>query len=106
MPSSRRQPERELAQHILGYFLRNPRAADDLEGVVRWRLLDERVHLAVEDIHRALEWLVSQGYLETTTTDSAGRLFSLHAERRREAEQFMSAPPAAESVDSRGKRRS
>ena len=40
---------------ILSYFLRNPLAADTLEGVARWRLLDEVVYRKVEETRAALE---------------------------------------------------
>ena len=97
--SRRSQQEQEVAQQILGYFLRNSQAADNLEGVVRWRLLDERVHLAVEHADRALEWLVNQGYLQASVTASAGRVFRLHAARRADAEKFVSGSPESRPVE-------
>jgi hypothetical protein len=106
MPRSRRQSETELAKDVLSYFLRNPRAADNLEGVVRWRLPDERVHHVVETIDRALEWLVSQGYLKTSDTESAGRVFSLRTEKRVDAEQFVKTTADRGSLGKRVKRRS
>ena len=53
----------ELAQQVLGYFMRYPNATDSLEGIVYWRLQEERVHRMVEETKSALEWLVEQGFL-------------------------------------------
>jgi hypothetical protein len=66
-PARKRSPETapKQAKEVLSYFLRNPQAADTLEGVARWRLLDEPVHRSVEEINQALEWLVAQGFLVT-----------------------------------------
>jgi hypothetical protein len=33
-----------VTKQIVSYFLRNPNAADTLEGIARWRLLEERIH--------------------------------------------------------------
>lgn len=37
----------KLALEILQYYLRHPEAADTLEGVARWRLLEQRIHHTV-----------------------------------------------------------
>jgi hypothetical protein len=86
-------PERDRAKEILSYFVRNPKAADSFEGVVRWRLLDQAIHQAVNETRDALDWLVEEGYLCEATTAGAGPIFSLNAERRGEAERFLSSPP-------------
>lgn len=81
--------ERELAREILGYFLRNPRAADTLEGVARWRLIEETIHRGVEETKGALAWLVSQGFLQDTSTVGSGRVFYLNMKKRADAEHFV-----------------
>ncbi|HEY6291302.1 MAG TPA: hypothetical protein VI455_07025 [Terriglobia bacterium] len=79
----------DIAKDILGYFLRNPQAADDLEGVARWRLLNQTIHRDVEDTSRALEWLVAQGFLDRLSRTGSGAIFHLRPEQRAEAEAFM-----------------
>ncbi len=88
---SRQKPQTEIgvASQILSYFLRNPQAADSLEGVARWRLLDERVHHAFEETDRALNYLVSRGFLTEDSTPLSGRIFRLNVEKRSEAEHFL-----------------
>ena len=76
-------PESEIDQQVvldvLGYFSRNPDAVDTLEGVARWRILDERIHQSVEATGRAIAWLVSAGFLSRSSS-SSGSLFRLNTE--------------------------
>jgi|SRR3984885_6581203 hypothetical protein len=82
-------PTLKLAKEILSYFLRNPQAADSLEGVTRWRLLEERVHRELENTDRALGWLVTHGYLVRLSSPWTGSVYRLNEENRPEAERFM-----------------
>jgi len=74
---------------ILSYFLRNPLAADTLEGVARWRLLDEVVYRKVEETRAALEWLVERGLLLETAVSGASPVFCLNIDRISEAEKLL-----------------
>lgn len=79
--------DRELARDIIRYYLRNPRALDTLEGIARWRLLDERIHRTIREVREATSWLIERGLLEE---DAAGRrrLIGLNRERLEEARRF------------------
>jgi hypothetical protein len=79
----------QVAKEILEYFVRNPQAADSLEGIARWRLLDEVIRRRVEETHRALAWLVRQNFLSQTTVTGAEPIFSLNTGKRAEAEAFL-----------------
>ena len=79
----------DIAKDVLAYFLRNPQAADDLEGVARWRLLSQTVYRDVEDTSKALDWLVHQGFLDRVSRTGSGSIFQLRSEQRAEAEAFM-----------------
>lgn len=86
------EPESQahIASEILRYFLRNPRAADSLEGITRWRLLDERIYRTLEETARALDGLVGEGLLITEESAGlAGRLFRLDPNRLADVEQFL-----------------
>lgn len=85
------QTDAEMVKAILCYFLRNPRAADSLEGVARWRLLEEAVHSRVRETQQALTWLVDAGFLCEATTAETGSIFSLNSEKQVEAEEFLMA---------------
>jgi hypothetical protein len=86
---TRPDPEHERAKEILNYFVSNPRAADSVEGVARWRLLDQTVLRTVDETHEALEWLVQQGFLCQATSAGTGAIFTLNTERRAQAKRFL-----------------
>ncbi|RPI25049.1 MAG: hypothetical protein EHM61_15450 [Acidobacteria bacterium] len=81
--------ESELARKIVSYYLRNPEAADTLEGIARWRLMEEEIHHAVTRVQEALKWLVESGLLIRTTNAASPPLFSLNRHKRAEATQFL-----------------
>lgn len=85
--------EPRLAREILRYFLRNEDAADDLEGIARWRLLEEAVYRRVDDAAQAVEWLVAHGLLHADVTASGGRIFSLEGSNRQRAEELVQQKP-------------
>jgi hypothetical protein len=72
-------------KQVLGYFVRNPEAADSLEGIACWRLLEEQIQNSLSKTKAAVEWLVAQGYLEEFGSRGSGRLFRLNLARRGEA---------------------
>ena len=73
---------------ILSYFMRNPTAADSLEGIARWRLLEEVIHRKVDETHVALEWLVQQGFLLQTGRFGSS-IFRLNGSRLAETERTL-----------------
>ena len=83
------------AKEILSYYVRNPGAADSLEGITRWRLLDEAIHRTLTETEESLEWLVKEGYLITMNEGHSKRLFRLNPARQKEAESALnpSTPP-------------
>jgi len=85
-----------IALSILSYFLRNPAAIDNLEGVARWRLLDETVYQHVDRTHEAIRWLVQRGLLREIPT-AVGPIFGLNPDKRVEAKRLLSAADAAAS---------
>jgi len=78
------------ARQILSYFVRNPSAADSLEGIARWRLLEEAIHRNIAETEESLRWLVKEGYLVEMTQMHSSRLFRLNPEKKKEAESVLS----------------
>ena len=60
--------------------MRNPHAADTLEGIARWRLLEGVVDHMVEDTRQAIEWLIARGFLEVRSTAHSPPIYSLNHE--------------------------
>jgi hypothetical protein len=79
----------EIAEDVLSYFLRNPQAADNLEGIARWRLLSEAIHRTVEQTSQVLEWLVSQGILSKLTAAGSEPVYCLNRGRIADAEALL-----------------
>ena len=81
------QPKR--AKEVLDHFVRNPQAADTLEGVARWRLLRDAVHRGVEETAEAIEWLVAEGFLNENPTTYSKPIYTLNTEAIHKAERLL-----------------
>jgi hypothetical protein len=79
----------ELVKHVLRYFLHNPQSADSLEGVARWRLLEETIHRTLTETRSALERLVAEGYLQVVSVPGSDQIYTLNPTKREEAERFL-----------------
>jgi hypothetical protein len=79
----------EIVEDVLSYFLRHPQAADNLEGIARWRLLSESIHRTVEQTGQVLEWLVNQGVLLKLTPGGSDPVYCLNRGRKAEAEALL-----------------
>ena len=87
--------DKEVIKQVLGYFVRNPKTADTLEGIARWRLLEERVQKSLLQTEAAIDWLVGQGYLEeVTVAGSKETIFRLNPERRSDAVRLLAKSKA------------
>jgi hypothetical protein len=75
--------------------MRNPHAADSLEGIVRWRLLSEIVHRKMDETRAALAWLTERGYLAETSGPGVEPIFSLNPEKRAEAQALLDRAEAS-----------
>jgi hypothetical protein len=83
-----------MVSEILDYFIRNPQAVDSLEGVARWRLMDDLIRRKLDETEAALAWLVGQGYLTSFTSPGGTAIFQLNPQRLEEARQFLATSAA------------
>ena len=79
----------EVTKQVLRYFLRNPQSADSLEGVARWRLLEERIHHTLVETQSALEQLVAEKYLRVVSVSGSENIYTLNTAKQKEAEEFV-----------------
>jgi hypothetical protein len=82
--------ECQITREVLAYFVRNPLAADSLEGVARWRLMDEVIRRRLEETEVALNWLVAKGYLVSSVVPGGTATFRLNGDRLVDAQEFLS----------------
>jgi len=80
----------EQAQEILRYFVQHPHASDDLEGIARWRLLQEQISRSVEEVRQALDMLVKMEFLLQDIVPSCGKRYCLNPARVAESKEFAS----------------
>jgi len=95
---SRFEAEPEIARQVLSYFVRNPQAADTLEGIARWRLLEEQLHNSLQRTDAAITWLVEQGYLQVVKPVSSVRLYRLDPGRQKDALHFLARQKTPNAV--------
>jgi hypothetical protein len=74
---------------ILEYFARNRDAVDSLEGIARWRLLEEQIHHSLQQTEAALRWLLARGFLEEIKVPGSVPLFRLVPNRLAQALRFL-----------------
>jgi len=77
------------AREILEYFVKNPGAADSVEGIARWRLLEQTIHRTITETEGALQWLVEQGYLIEEEHSHSARVFRLNPEKQAVAQDLL-----------------
>jgi hypothetical protein len=87
------KPNPDVVRQVLGYFMRHPQAADDLEGIARWRLVEDAIQSRVEETHRALTWLVDHGYLVRTEGSGVSPVFSLNRNNLEAATALLKGAP-------------
>jgi hypothetical protein len=90
-----KDPDDDVVKQVLGYFVRNPKTADTLEGIARWRLLEERVQKSLLQTEAAIDWLVGQRYLEeVTVAGSKETIFRLNPKRLSDAVRLLAKSKA------------
>ena len=79
----------DIVKQILSYFARNRYATDSLEGVARWRLLEEQIYRSVQQTEAALQWLVARGFLLEIKSVGSVPVFRLDPNRHADAVKFL-----------------
>jgi hypothetical protein len=72
-----------VAREVMRYFIDGTAAADTLEGISRWRLMQQRIDHTVDETAAALRLLTARGFVEEVRTVGP-TLFRLNASKRAE----------------------
>ena len=78
-----------MVKQVLQYFLTHPEAADDLEGIVRWRLMRQSIEDTVTQTALVLRLLVERGLLIEVRRPTGPPVFTLNADRAADAEKLL-----------------
>ena len=100
-----RDVDYDVARDILRYFVRNPRAADTVEGVARWRLLDEKIHSNLEQVTRAIGWLVSRKLLVSESSPPSTSIFHLNQQAEKKIQNFLEARDKKQGPEERPRKK-
>src|SRR5688572_9205058 len=84
------QPELSgVVRDVMRYFVQHPLAADSLEGIARWRLLEQRACDLVAETSSAVAMLVGEGMLEEVAVAGGKTLYRLNPAKIDAARQFL-----------------
>ena len=73
-----------VALEIVRYFRQSPDTADTLEGIARWRLMQQTIDLTVDETQAALQLLIERGLVEEIRLAGGKTVFRLAADKRAE----------------------
>jgi hypothetical protein len=79
----------KVAREVMRYLLDNTTATDTLEGIARWRLMQQRIDRTVDETIAAVKLLVRRGFVEEVHTGAGPTLFRLSAARRTEIQSAL-----------------
>ncbi len=71
----------EVASTILNYLLKHPSAKDTLEGITVWWILDEQISQAIEEVSKALNYLVSHEFVVVIKYRNQEKYYQINKEK-------------------------
>jgi len=69
-----------VADEITHYIIKNPNAADSIEGITTWWLTQQRYETAMNIVQDALELLVTSGKLQKIPKGDGKVVYSIKSE--------------------------
>ncbi len=85
--AEKREPD--TVRDILSYLLRHPEAADTLDGIARWWLQRECVDYSVEEVAKALHFLVRLGFIVEKRSTAKRAFFQIDPTKQSEIMAFI-----------------
>jgi len=78
-----------MAKVVLGNFVDNPQLATDLLQLARWSIPQKALDQDLGQVSRALEWLVTQGFVVRDSRTGVAPMYRLNLNRAGEAKRFL-----------------
>jgi hypothetical protein len=73
---------RNIVREILRYLDRNPEAKDTIDGMAQWWLRREGSGPVLQDVERAVAWLLAGGFLVETRRPGVPAFYGLNHQQR------------------------
>lgn len=70
--------EQIVAFSILHYLVKQPRAKDTLQGISEWWILKEQIFQSVEGVSKALDLLISKGFVVIIEYENQEKYYQLN----------------------------
>jgi hypothetical protein len=80
---------REIVREILRYLDHYPEAKDTLNGIAQWWLRREPSAQVLQDVERAVIWMLGQGFLLETRRPGISPYYWLNPQRRETIAKFL-----------------
>ncbi|GJL53848.1 MAG: hypothetical protein NPIRA02_09800 [Nitrospirales bacterium] len=88
-----------LIRQILTYLLKYPEAKDTVEGIKRWWLTEYQDNHRAEDVRKAIQWLVEQGWLRYRESRTSEIIYGLNKAEIKQVREFVDENMSSKSSD-------
>ena len=82
--------DEKFAFIILDYLLKTPEAKDTLEGISKWWLLKEQIDISVDKISDALQYLISNDYIQVLEYPDQNKFYTINKAKFKESSKNLS----------------
>jgi hypothetical protein len=88
-PKEKRSAADQVIREILEYLSEHPEAKDTVRGVLRWWFPKGGVGWGEEEVQKALDHLVSRGWLTERETTRSQKIYGMNRDRLEEIKRFL-----------------
>jgi len=79
-----------IASEILAYFVRHPKAEDQLSGIIQWWLFEQRISNQTEQVKAALSMLTSKHLIIKRSQTAGDPTYRMNRKQLRKAQDLLS----------------
>jgi DNA-binding transcriptional ArsR family regulator len=74
--------EMRTALLILRYLSKNPNAKDTIQGIAEWWILNERIDQTIDEIDKALDYLVSENLIRKRNYQGQNTYYEINNQKK------------------------